>query len=495
MSASDLMPPVFDLVRVTIELRSPLTIGGGEQDDLRDHAAVVDANGLPTLPGTSIAGVLRHALAVGDPDTDEGIRAMFGYQDPQRGATAADGASSRIWTSWGQVHDKEDRPFPMLAVTPAQRRALTEDLVLKHLAEGTVRDHVSLNARGVPGDRKKFESLLVPRGARFTFEIGIAPAPDKRLRDRFSVKAILARLASPQVRLGGRTLRGFGSFDIKRILHRRFDLSNSADAGLWARLPRALEQAVPGGVLSAIKTDGLPRSDRGGWVTVERNYQPEDLFLPGGGEGEDWAPEIAARGEGPGEPRVPVTERFIHYDANNRGAVSARGEPYMPGTGIKGALRHRVAFHARALRGETLDPQNPELADALDLPDPPEVVELFGRARGDEGLPGRVIVEDMPIKLQGAQWLDHVSLDRYSGGPMDGLLFSELAHARTDQLFLGLRLHVRVEGLSEHAARALELAVEDLGRGRLAIGGGASRGHGYLEDIDPRPVVIARSQP
>lgn len=498
MSDRDLMPPVFDLLRITIELSSPMTIGGAEQDDLQDHAAVLDANGLPTLPGSSIAGVLRHALAEGDPDEDPGIRVMFGYQKED------DGASSRLWTSWGQVHDRNDRPFPMLALSEAQRRALKEDEVLVALSEGCVRDHVRLSARGVPADRGKFETLLVPRGARFTFEIGIAPPPDKKLRERFSVASVLGRLASPQVRLGGRTLRGFGSFELQKVLHRRFDLSKPEDADAWARLPRALEVSAPPGVLKVFPVGDTKATARSGWITLQRNYEPEDLLLPGGGDPEDWGDLLAARGpDASREPRVPVTERRIMYKGGQ--GTLAPGEPYVPGTSIKGALRHRVAFHARILAGALVDPDDPRRADDLDLdvqlqeqrgePGAAAVAELFGRARGDEGQTGRLIVEDVPIKLQRAQWLDHVSLDRYSGGPMDGLLFSELTHANAGQLFLTLRMHLRLDGVSDPTLRALELAVEDLGRGRLAIGAGASRGHGYLQDIDKKSFSIPRSRP
>ena len=48
-----------DLIRCTIELDSPLIIGTGKGDSLHDAVFVQDANGLPVIPGTTIAGVLR----------------------------------------------------------------------------------------------------------------------------------------------------------------------------------------------------------------------------------------------------------------------------------------------------------------------------------------------------------------------------------------------------------------------------------------------------
>jgi len=51
------------LARLTIEFETAFIIGGGQDDLLFDDVFVADANGLPTLPGSSLAGVLRHAWA------------------------------------------------------------------------------------------------------------------------------------------------------------------------------------------------------------------------------------------------------------------------------------------------------------------------------------------------------------------------------------------------------------------------------------------------
>ena len=46
--------PIRHVARVTIETTAPLTIGTGRGDDLLDSLYVTDANGLPTIPGTSM---------------------------------------------------------------------------------------------------------------------------------------------------------------------------------------------------------------------------------------------------------------------------------------------------------------------------------------------------------------------------------------------------------------------------------------------------------
>ena len=50
---------VVHIARFSLQARSALSIGTGGTDGVFDHPIVRDANGLPLIPGTSLAGVLR----------------------------------------------------------------------------------------------------------------------------------------------------------------------------------------------------------------------------------------------------------------------------------------------------------------------------------------------------------------------------------------------------------------------------------------------------
>ncbi|MEZ4475693.1 MAG: RAMP superfamily CRISPR-associated protein, partial [bacterium] len=163
------------LLRVVIELASPLSIGTG--DDTLDAANAVarDANDLPTIPGTSLAGVLRAAWG-GEAD------ALFGYQrrkvrTGRNDEAPAEAQRSRLRVSWGSVHGQDDRPVQGL-VPPASIEA---DPVLA-AARGVVRrDHVRLNHRGVADGRGKHDRASVMAGHRFSFELEVMsddPADD-----------------------------------------------------------------------------------------------------------------------------------------------------------------------------------------------------------------------------------------------------------------------------------------------------------------------------
>ncbi|NOU05581.1 MAG: hypothetical protein HOO99_05295 [Hyphomicrobiaceae bacterium] len=53
---------VLQIARVTVEARTPLSLASGSYDARFDTLLVRDANDLPALPGTSIAGVLRRVF-------------------------------------------------------------------------------------------------------------------------------------------------------------------------------------------------------------------------------------------------------------------------------------------------------------------------------------------------------------------------------------------------------------------------------------------------
>lgn len=450
----------FDIARVVVGTTTPLTIGTGGGTDTEDSICVSDANGLPTLPGSSIAGVLRAAIRAA---RGEDIAAdLFGWAGPDRPPTAkGDGMASRLAVSWGQVHASDDTPVAFRADAPVV------DPVLAFLAAGIHRDHVRIGARGTVESRGKHDATYVPTGARFTIELRLEAPQDGEL------SGLVDLLASPDVRLGGRTRRGFGAFKVVRAGVRRFDLSRATDRTEFARLPRALHQAVPSGLLPAWK----PGKAVTALDVAEVNLVAEDLWIFGGGEPE----REAHTRNGSAVKMVPVSEVVISW--TDKGAQLAPAVSLVPGASVKGALRHRVAYHARRARKEWADAST----DLAKLEPTPEECDLFGwvPTSGDgpqELRAGRVWFTDVYVGTEHTVDvpLDHVSIDRFTGGPMAGMLFSEAPLGRGG---FTLRLAVapaEADAVSRSAREALEEALNDLCNGRLALGAGANRGHGYF---------------
>ena len=446
----------FDLARVTIEMTSPFLVGSGEGDRLHDAVFVTDANGLPTIPGESLAGILRHALAdESDPENDQRCRACFGFQEGDKGQ------ASRVAISFAQAHGADDRPVPFRGAK------LVDDEVLRLLAAGVPRDHVRLGAHGAVDGRGKFDELLVPAGSRFTFEIIVDAASPARLDELLSV------LSRPEVRLGASTRRGLGRFRIVRVAYRRFNLARPEDFEQFARLPVALEDG-DGEVLEPHPVPTAGHSRR--WVSGTLRLKATDTWLVGGTLPS--GRELVQQGDQKQEwDRFPFVEGRIEWTGpENRPqegrVVRPKNAPFVvPASAIKGALRHRTAFHARRLARVWLDPKSPAPAAPC-----PEETELFGEVKGEqEGRPGRVLVEDGIVPgdapLAG---FNHVCLDRFTQGPRDGLLFNELAVLGGE---FASRMEVCVHGLSDRAVSAFAAALDDLCAGRLTLGAGRAHGH------------------
>lgn len=440
----------FDLGLVTIEFESPFLIGASEADQLHDEVFVTDANGLPCIPGPTLAGILRHALA-----SDEEGRAaadqLFGFQ-------AADGGeASRLRVSFASVHGADDRPVPF-------RGARSDDPVLAFLKAGAARDHVRIDMRGVADGRGKFDVLAVPAGARFSFELMVSHDSGQRLAD------VLALLGRAELRVGRHGRSGLGRFKVVRALGASFDLAQAADIRRLGEVPVALEQQAGS---KALKPLPIATAKAGSaWAHAHITLVPIGTWVVGGGTATGREP---ASGRDREWGRLPLAERRVTWTRRGETEVGAvvdpKQAPYViPGSSIKGVLRHRTAFHARRLAGAWLEAG---MAD----PAPTEAEHaLFGSIRDeDAGEPGRVfcadsqVAHDTPIVA-----LNHVSLDRFTQGPMDHLLFDELA---LGEARIELRLAVRLDAAVDATARrALIAAVDDLCAGRLALGAG--RGHG-----------------
>lgn len=77
---------------------------------------------------------------------------------------------------------------------------------------------------------------------------------------------------------------------------------------------------------------------------------------------------------------------------------------------------------------------------------------------------------------------NHVSIDRFTGGAIDGALFSEKVIDGRD---LKLKTTIMVKDTGEeglnNALECLERALKDIDLGTLTFGGGSGRGHGTFK--------------
>ena len=145
------------LARFVIEAKTPLAVGSGEKDIITDALVATDVNGLPYIPGTAIAGVVRSMLKQKGVNTDD----FFGFQNGDKGE-----GSQIIFTEAKILNSKGD-------VMDGMKLDACSDSLLEHYKALPIRQHARINEKGVTVKTGKFDEQVVFAGTRFCFELEI----------------------------------------------------------------------------------------------------------------------------------------------------------------------------------------------------------------------------------------------------------------------------------------------------------------------------------
>ncbi|PIE40280.1 MAG: hypothetical protein CSA51_01590 [Gammaproteobacteria bacterium] len=459
--------PYLYLARIQMEATTPVAIQTGQADLLFDSTLVRDANGLPTLPATSIRGVLRHLL-LKDLELQnmgkEKAQAIFGYGHQDE--TGRDEAkSSQLQVSWGMLHDSRNIPVE-------GRIDLAADPVLDELSQmqPVKRERVRLNDQGCAEDNGKFDVTAAPKGCRFTFELKYwsDQAEDTNWQH------LLNMLQQPAFRLGSNTRSGFGAFCIQSIKQRCFDLTDPVEVKAWQNLGRSL--ANDNG-LTPLEDTGNTQASAA--VTATLNLTAEGFIRIGGG---DFALEKEREAD-----LYTQSEKYIHWDENNTAVVSAR-VPLIPASAIKGALAHRITYHHNRIKGKFTDQIDDQTrAEIIAREQADGARKLFGYAnntntsvdgkRQVDGAAGQVLLNDIYLDDQvKTSQLWHNRIDRFTGGVIDGALYSE--EVLFEPAFKLQLTFLQPQQLDDEDKQALQASLDDLCQGRLPIGASGARGMG-----------------
>lgn len=437
--------------RVYMESTSPLAIASGIEHWNEDKPVLLDANGLPYIPGTSIAGFLRSSFQQLPNQDQVNLNLLFGFQQGEQGS------ASKFYISSGHVcyQNKGIEGLVRPSFLESQPLFKKEDWKIK-------RDRVRINDKGVVDASGKFDASAVIKGMRFVFDIRLFSEEE----DADSWQALKDLLGSPSFRLGGGTTNGFGRFKLIKLEERLFKHSEPSDIEAYCNFSGAFEAPIPGAtiienlyVASHLKEYAL-------------SLKPRDFFIfQESGRAIDGQADMRAKME-------------VNLKWNEQGEAKIGEQLYLlPASSVKGALAHRTLFHYNKLKGIFADTST--IIENHEGKRHSGINRLFGEAKDSraerEGSKGLLIFNDVYLKPQ-AQKLErisHVSLDPLTQGAKSGALFSEEPLNKAYQLETSIYLEP-AEDLEQVALDAFHLALNDLCEGRLALGGGTNRGHGIF---------------
>ena len=432
---------------IPVELTSELHIGGVDEVPERDGKGTVIRfcrNGLkePTIPGRSIRGAVRAAC-------DVARQALEDAGDP---ATQDGGVFSKAtWVSlWGD--DSADTGKSLLDrrlrrddSLPIRQSALTFHAVsfpeYKDNDSGESplprRHGVGIDrTTGAASDGALYEHEFLPRGTRFTIRItaegrdnepmgrdqsdGI-PGPASSESVKKLLEVIVDILKSGAVCLGGRTGSGQGTIQVIEPKLRR--TGKTTDAGALT---------APADVLDALigeDEEGTPIPlELGGWSLQEPAriritwWSPTGIFVAEDQELTDRRKEEAQK-KNPEANGVtePLRDPSVDWD---------EAQLLIPGTSIRGALRSRVSRIARtilAARDELSTSTSHDLHEQI-AAEPNLVRYMFGSTE----YRGAVTVHDCLSTKRGKLIeVTHNAIDRWTGGVIDGGLFTEAVYLGT----------------------------------------------------------------
>ena len=497
---------------IPVELTSELHIGGVDAVPDRDGEGTVirfNRNGLkePTIPGRSIRGAVRAACNV--------LWEERKLKDDPSGVF-----SETNWKSlWGDdlAHHEGGSPDDL---RPVRRSALTFHAVSfpeykdRDSGESPLprRHGVGIDrTTGAASDGALYEHEFLPRGTRFDIRItaegpdgaqkndterkdnkqsdGIpGPAPSDSVKKLLEV--IFHILKSGAVCLGGRTSSGQGTIQVIEPKLRRTGKTTGAGA-----------LTAPADVLDALigeAEEGMPIPlELGGWSLQEPAriritwWSPTGIFVAEDQELTDRRKEEAQK-KNPEANGVtePLRDPSVDWD---------EAQLLIPGTSIRGALRSRASRIARtilAARDELSTSTSHDLHEQI-AAEPNLVRYMFGSTE----YRGAVTVHDCLSTERGKRIeVTHNAIDRWTGGVIDGGLFTEAVYLGTHwepimiEVDSGqLRRNVKTEcagknisneTIEEHARASwclLCLTLAELSAGTLPLGGKTTRGLGQVE--------------
>lgn len=437
------------LARIIIEAKTPLNIGSGNIGIKSDSLVLRDINGLPFIPGTTIAGLLRHTLGI-DEET---------YMGSQQMGSPIIITEAKMLDSDGTVLD---------GIIPQER--LNSDFLVNY-RQLPIRQHAKIGHRGATLKGGKFDEEIVLKGTRFCFEIEMLSGNEND--DNF--KKLLGTLNSDTFRIGSGSRSGFGEIEVVDSLcqYKKIDLDNQEQRTWYLKKSSSLSEAWQDAeVIKLNKPDAI------GWTSYALHLKPVDFILFSSGFGNDKA------------DMTYVRETFVDWSTSPAKMEDREKAILIPASSVKGALSHRLAFHYNKIKERFAD----ELKEGEKIEDyvgeNNEAVKAVFGSEGEKDTDGKMqnkqrgnvlisdIIQEAPVS---SKILNHVAIDRFTGGAIDGALFNEETLYAKGQSF-ELKLLVNNSAFDDKdIMTAFEDTLKDLCSGMLPLGGGVNRGNGCFE--------------
>lgn len=430
------------IARFILQTKTPLHCGGGSDPSL-DQPVNRDSYGLWRIQGSSVAGILRSYIKDAEPELED---ILFGHQN--RNFSSLDQSASLVWCSDASLLDFDD------------------DFAFKKIASGKdigfgvgpfVRDHVNIDLeKGTATDGGKYDEEIVPPGVKFAIELKLDGWNEELSADKSDAfLKLCSAIKQGLITFGGKTVSGYGKVVCTYAEVKELNLKNKDDLETYLNLSDSPVFADnEGHSVELLKVDDFTSKD--GSLYTGKLVLPlvsNGPILVGGTNSKDSEVDMVCL-------MTPILDDK-KKDYIYKYTIS--------GSSLRGVIRHRVFDILKAL-----DKDN-ESSDELN--------SIFGSVSGKNGSAGHIKCSDIYLDVDKAQHVQHVAIDRFTGGAIDGALFDE---APVWESGLLLKTEIEFTDLTALQTAVLMHALLDICTGDAPIGGGTNRGNGVvrIKDLD-----------
>ena len=403
-------------------MKAPLLIGMGEHDEgnQTDIQVMKDKNGDAFIPGTSLAGVLRQYI---EADNPRAAALIFGTDLEEPSA-----------------YDME-----------LQSSAIIYDI---KLSNATIVHRDSVNLDGLTGTgikHGKFDYEVIDQGAHGTFaaELILRNIHEK---DRDLLENTLMRLGhhlADGFHLGARTAIGFGKAVLEDINIDVYDFHNVDDTAAYF-LDKPPKKQI---------TFKKKASEHG--YPADSFVIDADFVLEGGLMVRD-SDKSHLTG---GEAEDGKIDAIMMRDSDGNWRV--------PGSSLKGVLRHRCEYILQSLGMDTA------MLESLMGPDPQKLREHLSPKSRSRFLVDEICLSEAVQPYQQTR----IRIDRFTGGTIDSALFTSMPVWQKEPDKRAMTMHWEIRRAQPWEIGLVLLLLKDAWLGRIALGSGKSIGYGRLRGM------------
>jgi len=350
-------------IKGNLELISPLLIGSG-QDENTDIDLIRDWDGKPFIPGTAIAGAVRHYL---DERADkELVETVFGKKE-------------------------KDSTQSLISFYDAFYDELPDGELKIQIRDGVGLRHETKTAK----DQAKYDYEVLEPGQNFCFKTEIVVREfhaEKRDQIKNLLFWLLSFLKQKKISFGAKTRRGFGSVRLcdEKVLC--LNMSELDDVQKWIDFTWDKFEGTEN-ISSLAKSVFQPK-------------EPDNIA------------EISAEFE------IPYSVLIRHYSASpdepDTTQLSSNEKAVIPGTSWNGAIRHAIYHILKQLnKSEQFEKLTEDLFGYVNE----DKKNKDARAKAS-----KIIIKESLIERGEPLTYTRNKTDRFTGGVVDSALFDEMPH-------------------------------------------------------------------